>query len=112
MGFKLVRDGNEAWCRAHGVSGEWRISPDPRSALLRKVFEEAGEYAEHRDPAELFDLLDVVLALITLDDPGGEFSAGHRVKVAKMGGFDRFIEWCPVPELAAEKITEATGEDK
>ena len=49
MGCKLVRDGNEAWCRAHGVSGEWRISPDLRSALLRKVFEEAGEYAEHRD---------------------------------------------------------------
>jgi predicted house-cleaning noncanonical NTP pyrophosphatase (MazG superfamily) len=101
MGFKLVRDGNEAWCRAHGVSGRWRASPDPRSSLLRKIFEEAGEYAEARDPAELFDLLDVVQALIDLDDPEGKVNARHRVKVAEMGGFSRFAEWCPVP--AAEE---------
>jgi predicted house-cleaning noncanonical NTP pyrophosphatase (MazG superfamily) len=97
MGWKLVRDRNEEYCRTHGVSGEWRTSPDPRSALLKKIFEEAGEYAEHRDPAELFDLLDVIQALIGLEDPSGEILTAHYVKVADMGRFTRFIEWCPVP---------------
>jgi predicted house-cleaning noncanonical NTP pyrophosphatase (MazG superfamily) len=100
MGWKLVRDRNEEYCRAHGVSGEWRTSPDPRSALLKKIFEEAGEYAERRDPAELYDLIDVVRSLIRLEDPTGEVSAGHHAKVADMGGFARLIEWCPVPGAA------------
>lgn len=97
MGWKLVRDKNEAWCRAHGVSGQWRPSPDARSALARKIFEEAAEYAEHRDPAELYDLLDVVQRLIEIDDPSGEVNARHRAKVEAMGGFTGLIEWTPVP---------------
>ena len=101
MGWKLVRDRNEEWCRANGVSGRWRTSPDPSSALLRKIFEEAGEYAEHRDPGELYDLLDVVEALIDLEDPdGGKFARAHGAKIREMGGFDRFTEWCPVPPQA------------
>ncbi len=100
MGFKLVRDRNEEWCRANGVSGEWRASPDPVCALARKVFEEAAEYVEAHDPAELYDLLDVVQALIGLEDPDGEFAAGHRAKVAQHGGFTQFAEWCPVPARA------------
>jgi predicted house-cleaning noncanonical NTP pyrophosphatase (MazG superfamily) len=60
MGWKIVRDNNEAWCRAHGVSGQWRVSPDPLPALLRKLYEEAGEYAEAWDVAELYDLADVL----------------------------------------------------
>jgi predicted house-cleaning noncanonical NTP pyrophosphatase (MazG superfamily) len=102
MGWKLVRDRNEEWCRANGVSGQWRTSPDPASALLRKIFEEAGEYAEHRDPAELYDLLDVIRALTGLEDPRGEFAAEHRAKVAEMGGFGKFAEWCPVPAQSEE----------
>jgi predicted house-cleaning noncanonical NTP pyrophosphatase (MazG superfamily) len=66
MGYKIVRDRNEEWCRAHGVSGQWRTSPDPVSALVRKVGEEYLEYIEHFDPAELFDLRDVVQALLAL----------------------------------------------
>lgn len=97
MGWKLVRDHNEIWCRLNRVSGQWRIAPDPRSALLRKIFEEAGEYAEHRDPAELFDLLDVVQALIGLEDPQGRLAEAHRAKIAEMGGFGNFTEWTPVP---------------
>jgi predicted house-cleaning noncanonical NTP pyrophosphatase (MazG superfamily) len=69
MSWKIVRDHNEPWCRAHGVSGQWRTSPDPVSALLRKLYEEAGEYAEHWDPAELYDLADVLDRLILLADP-------------------------------------------
>ena len=98
MGWKIVRDRNEEWCRAHGVSGQWRTSPDPQSALLKKILEEAGEYAQQRDPAELYDLLDVVRALIALRDPEGFFVGWHQDKVAEMGGFTRHVEWCPVPE--------------
>lgn len=101
MGWKLVRDRNEEWCRAHGVSGQWRASPDPQGALTRKVFEEALEYAfeqpGHRDPAELYDLLDVLRALIGLADPDGLYARLHTLKVTEMGGFTQFIEWCPVP---------------
>lgn len=102
MGWKLVRDNNEAWCRAHGVSGQWHTSPDPAASLRRKIFEEAGEYAEAWDPAELYDLFDVVVALIPLEDPRGTFGREHAAKVAEMGGFTRFTEWCPVPEGAGD----------
>ncbi len=102
MGWKLVRDKNEEWCRAHGVSGQWRLSPDPASALLRKTFEEAAEYAEGRDPAELYDLMDVVEALIGVRDPDGKYGEAHRAKVKAMGGFTRFIEWTPVPAGARD----------
>ena len=97
IGWKLVRDLNEKWCRANGVSGQWRTAPHPDTALLRKIFEEAGEYAEVLDPAELYDLLDVVQAAIGLADPDGNHAAAHQAKVAEMGGFTRFAEWCPVP---------------
>jgi predicted house-cleaning noncanonical NTP pyrophosphatase (MazG superfamily) len=97
MGFKMVRNNNEQVCRALGVSGQWRTSPDPAASLRRKIFEEAGEYAEHCDPAELYDLLDVVRALIALEDPDGGFGRAHAAKVAEMGTFSRFAEWCPVP---------------
>lgn len=97
MGWKLVRDFNEAWCRAHGVSGQWRTAPDPLSALLRKAFEEAGEYAEHREVAELFDLRDVVDRLISLADPHGAAEQAHADKITEMGLFEQLIEWCPVP---------------
>ena len=97
MGWKLVRDKNEEWCRAHGVSGQWRPSPDPVASLRRKIFEEAGEYAEHGDPAELYDLLDVIQALIGLEDPDGDAARAHASKIAELGGFGRFIEWTPIP---------------
>jgi predicted house-cleaning noncanonical NTP pyrophosphatase (MazG superfamily) len=111
MGWKLARDRNEEWCRAHGVSGQWRTAPDPRSALLRKIFEEAGEYAEARDPAELYDLLDVVQALIDLDDPDGEFNARHGAKVWEMGGFGNFTEWTPVPAAITRELTKGEAGD-
>ena len=62
-----------------------------------KIFEEAGEYVEWDDVAELYDLLDVVQALIDLEDPGLEAHEAHQAKVAQHGGFTRFAEWCPVP---------------
>ena len=97
MGWKLVRDRNEEWSRAHGVSGQWRTAPGPAATLRRKIFEEAAEYAEQWDPAELYDLFDVVVALIPLEDPHGTFGRKHAAKVADMGGFSQLIEWSPVP---------------
>jgi predicted house-cleaning noncanonical NTP pyrophosphatase (MazG superfamily) len=97
VGWKLVRDHNKKWCRANGVSGQWRTAPDPSSALFRKIFEEAAEYAEQRDPAELYDLLDVVQALIGLEDPLGDLATVHRAKIAELGSFGNFTEWTPVP---------------
>ena len=102
MGWKLVRDKNEEWCRANGVSGQWRISSDPAAALGRKIFEEAAEYAEQHDPAELYDLLEVVQALISVADPCGRHAAVHQAKTAALGGFTKFIEWTPVPPQSAD----------
>ena len=97
MGWKLVRDRNEEWCRANGVSGQWRSAPDPAAALRRKIGEEYLEYTEDNDPAELYDLLDAVQALIALRDPDGRFAAVRDAKVREMGGFGQHAEWNPVP---------------
>jgi len=102
MGWKLVRDRNEQWCRANGVSGQWRTSPAPVTSLRRKVFEEAAEYAEQHDVSELYDLLDVVLVLLKLEDPHDEAYRAHAAKTDELGGFGEFIEWTPVPAGAKD----------
>jgi predicted house-cleaning noncanonical NTP pyrophosphatase (MazG superfamily) len=78
MGYKLVRDGQRPWCEANGVSGQWRVSPRPARALLRKLFEEYGEYVETFDRGELFDIRDVLRRLISLRDPSGRLAAAYR----------------------------------
>lgn len=101
MGWKLVRDGNEAWCRATGVSGTWRkAGPEElRTALARKLIEEAIEYAEAYDIAELFDVRDVLDALFaTLPaDTRRRARMTHERKAADHGYFSNRIMWCPVP---------------
>jgi predicted house-cleaning noncanonical NTP pyrophosphatase (MazG superfamily) len=97
MGWKIVRDKNEAWCRAHGLSGQWRRSPNPIGALAKKIGEEYGEYVGDGDAGELYDLLDVVERLIGLRDPDGAVALEHKRKVAELGAFDDLIEWTPVP---------------
>ena len=67
MGWKIVRDGNEDWCREHGVSGTWRTSADPVRGLARKLTEEAAEFGEALDPAELYDLLEQLLLVLGTD---------------------------------------------
>jgi hypothetical protein len=103
MGWKIVRDNDEAVCRAMGISGQWRPSVTPIPGLTRKVFEEAAEFAEGNDPGELYDLRDVLDELIRRLDPAGEAAETHQVKVAKRGAFTFCLEWTPVPgELPGE----------
>ena len=107
MGWKLVRDGNEAWCRANGVSGQWRVSPDPLRALARKLGEEALEYAESLDPAELYDLFDVLAAAMTRADPDGRAAAAHWAKTQEFGTFGACTEWTPVPPGSSDWAPDA-----
>lgn len=100
MGWKIVRDNNEAWCRAHGVSGQWRTCGTPVASLTKKLLEEAGEWAESGDPGELYDLADVLDRLLLLADPDGIAHRVHAAKLAEMGAFGRLVEWCPVPSSA------------
>src|SRR5260370_7374247 len=81
------------------ISGQWRISPDPVGALVKKLGEEYGELAEDRDPSELFDIRDVLEELIRILDPDGKAAARHAVKVKHMGIFSRHLEWHPNPKL-------------
>lgn len=97
MGWKIVRDHNETWARAHGISGQWRTCVSPVASLTKKLLEEAGEWAEDGDPAELYDLLDVLDRLISLADMDGAGRQAHAAKLHEMGAFDRLTEWCPVP---------------
>lgn len=104
MGWKIVRDGNEAWGRAHGVSGQWRGSPHPKTALLKKIFEEAGEYAESLDPEELYDLRDVIDRLVYLVDADGSAWKRHVEKAARLGMFNALVEWTPVPKDVIDEV--------
>jgi predicted house-cleaning noncanonical NTP pyrophosphatase (MazG superfamily) len=97
MGYKLVRDKQPAFCKKHGISGQWRTSPDIVGALCRKLGEEYGEYAEHHDPAELYDMQDVLDTLIMLSDPYRLHQGKHWEKYARLGGFEDHTEWNPLP---------------
>lgn len=97
MGWKIVRDNDETVCPAMGVSGQWRPCATPVLSLTKKLCEEVGEWAESGDADELYDLADVLNRLIRLADPHGDEMPKHAAKVAERGGFDRLIEWTPVP---------------
>ena len=99
MGWKLVRDYNETWSTKHGVSGTWRQADDKEAvrALARKLFEEAGEYLENRDPGELLDLkdaLDELLHLVLTAEAAG----AHIAKAREHGGFRDHVMWTPLPD--------------
>lgn len=79
------------------MSGSWRIAKNPVASLTRKIFEEAGEFSEDHDPAELYDLLDVVHELLHLTDPDGVHEMKHTEKVKRLGRFSNYLEWSPVP---------------
>lgn len=97
MGYKIVRDFQREFCEKNGISGSWRVSEHPVNGLTKKLFEEAGEFAEHHDPSELYDLRDVLNELIYLTDPLHEHREAHADKVNRMGKFTRHLEWSPNP---------------
>ena len=96
MGTKLVRDKNEEWCRTHGVSGQWHVSPDPAGAIRRKLFEELGEFAAAWDTGELYDLLDVIRAAIRVAPVG---TAHHPEGIRELPEFAMDLFGIVVTEL-------------
>jgi len=109
MGWKLVRNSNQKHLQEF-ISGEWRVSPDPIGALVKKLGEEYGEFAEDRDPGELYDVLDVLKELVHLLDEHGEASRVHERKLARMGDFSDHIEWHPNPHVELRLPPEERGQ--
>ena len=98
MGYKMVRDNHQEVLGEY-ISGQWRISPDPVSSLVKKLGEEYSELAESRDPAELYDLWDVLDELTALLDPDGTAEIKHAIKVKHLGRFADHTEWHPNPDI-------------
>ena len=111
MGWKIVRDRHQEIFGHH--PWDWRISPHPAMALLKKVFEEAGELVETMDPEELYDLMDVTWELLNVLDPSGYYRKMHQLKVARMGGFSRHLEWCPLKRDDPDnrEVAESSGQE-
>jgi len=67
---KLVRDKIPQMLDTKGVSYEKRIADDEefRRELIKKLHEEVGEFMEEGSPEELADVLEVVEALLRLDE--------------------------------------------
>jgi predicted house-cleaning noncanonical NTP pyrophosphatase (MazG superfamily) len=98
MGYKMVRDNHQELLGEH-LSGQWRVSPDPVSALVKKLGEEYSELAESRDPGELYDVRDVLEELITLLDPDRSAERKHDIKMSHLGRFSDHVEWHPNPDI-------------
>lgn len=98
MGWKMVRDKHQEVLSAQ-ISGSWRPSSDPISSLVKKLGEEYSEFVEDRDPAELYDLRDVLNELIYLMDPLHDARNAHLRKVERLGKFTHHLEWHPNPSL-------------
>jgi len=98
VGWKMVRDNNQAWCEANGVSGAWRTAGPHEAirALGRKLAEEALEFMENGDPAELFDVWDALEELLLLSETPA-LRAAHQAKVAEHGRFHDHVMWSPLP---------------
>ncbi len=86
---KLVRDGIPDLLDSKGVPYEMRIADDGeyKRELVKKLVEEAGEFAEVTSVEELGDVLEVIAALKMLP----EYADVEAVRLAKReerGGFD------------------------
>ncbi len=87
---KLVRDKIPDILDAKGLSYEKRVADDAeyRAELIKKLVEEAAEFTEAGDVAELADVLEVIVALKTLP-AYGEVEALRLAKRAERGGFEK-----------------------
>lgn len=106
MGYKIVRDRQREFCEKHGVSGRWRISPDPLAALTRKVGEEYLEFVENHDPTELYDMLDALIELMQVADPNDVGHMNSVIKRAEQGTFRAHLEWDPVPDAPGRQFAQ------
>ncbi|MEO7613935.1 MAG: NUDIX domain-containing protein [Streptosporangiaceae bacterium] len=89
---KLVRDRVPELIRAAGAEPSVRVARDEQyGALLHaKLYEEAAEFAADPVPAELADLLEVVLAMADLIGcPPEELESARAAKAAERGGFSQ-----------------------
>ena len=87
---KLVRDKIPEILDKKGVSYEKRVATQEeyKAELIKKLGEEAQEFAEAGDVAELADVLEVIESLKKLP----EFSEVEKIRLQKKeerGGFDR-----------------------
>ncbi len=89
---KLVRDNIPALLDGKGVPYEKRIATDKeyKVELLKKLLEEASEFAEAGAIEELADVLEVVTALRELPEYASVDSI-QKAKREERGGFEKRI---------------------
>jgi len=87
---KLVRDNIPDILDQKGILYEKRVASDEeyRAELIKKLTEEAGEFAEAGEVEELADILEVIEALRQLP----EYQAVEELRIKKReerGGFEK-----------------------
>lgn len=89
---KLVRDKIPELLDSKGIAYEKRIASNQeyQAELVKKLQEEAAEFAEAGSPEELADVLEVVDALRKLPDYQ-DVAALQQKKREERGGFDKRI---------------------
>lgn len=91
---KLVRDKIIDIIKSKGENPKYHILGEDEyiAELHRKLFEEAGEFAEEDSPEELADLLEVVYTIAKVKNIDLEEVEKIRLtKREKRGGFDDMI---------------------
>ena len=89
----MVRDKIPEYLSEKGIPFEQHVATDAeyRQALIDKLVEEVGEFAQAGAVVELADLIEVVAALRTLPEYG-DVEATRLQKLEEKGGFTkRFI---------------------
>ncbi len=86
---KLVRDGIPELLDSKGVSYEKRVASleEYKIELVKKLVEEAGEFAEVTSVEELGDVLEVIAALSALPEYQ-DVEMVRQEKRAERGGFE------------------------
>jgi predicted house-cleaning noncanonical NTP pyrophosphatase (MazG superfamily) len=87
---KLVRDRIPEILDAKGVAYDVHAASDSeyRTELVKKLLEEAQEFAEAAAPGELADVLEVIAALRTLPEYS-EVEALRAKKAEERGAFEK-----------------------
>ena len=100
---KLVRDKIPDIISKDGKTSELQIASSDDAFLTflgQKLVEESKEFSESKDPAELADILEVILAILHLKEI--PFSKLEKIRLDKRedrGGFDKRIILLSTTEL-------------